>query len=49
MLQFTRNALYVVDHGILLSKLNPSGLDDNTITWFESYLFGNTFLLGDFR
>ena len=35
-------AFDVVDHSILLSKLKLFGLDDNAITWFESYLVGRT-------
>ena len=35
-------AFDVVDHSILLSKLKLFGLDDNAVTWFESYLVGRT-------
>uniref|UniRef100_A0A8C5P932 Reverse transcriptase domain-containing protein n=1 Tax=Leptobrachium leishanense TaxID=445787 RepID=A0A8C5P932_9ANUR len=31
-------AFDTVDHGILLQKLKNSGIDDRTLTWFQSYV-----------
>ncbi|CAB3996391.1 Hypothetical predicted protein, partial [Paramuricea clavata] len=38
LLDFSK-AIDTVDHAILLCKAKSIGLDDNSLNWFESYLF----------
>ena len=41
-----KKAFDTVDHGVLLMKLEATGLDADGLRWFQSYLSGRTQLVG---